>query len=260
VALLLSVLLIWPLAAAAEDTGAPKYTAGSIANSASNTAAQYAPNTFLSIYGENLAYGTRAITPDDVRGGELPTALGGAGVRVLINLVPANLYYVSPKQINILVPASFDSGRVTLQVVREGLAGPPVSLTLDPSAPAFFTSDGRNIIATHAGGSLITETSPARRGEIVVMYATGLGRTAPPAPPNRLPQGVSPLVGAKDFRVILNGSLVDPRRVLYAGLTPGFAGLFQINLQIPDEAPADPEIRVSTADQISLGGRFLWVR
>lgn len=256
---MLAALLVGSLAAAvAEDSGAPKYTAESIANSASNTAAHYAPNTFVSIYGENLAFVTRAISPDDIRGGELPTALGGAGVRVLINLVPANLYYVSPKQINILLPASFDPGRVTLQVVREGLAGPAVSLMLEPSAPAFFTSDGRNIVATHADSSLITEVSPARRGEVVVMYATGLGPTAPPAPPNRLPQSASPLT--KDFRLMMNGSIVESRRVLYAGLTPGFAGLFQINLQIPDDAPANPDIRAGYADQMSPTARYLWLQ
>lgn len=258
---LTAALLIGPLAAGlAGDSGAPSYTAESIANTAASLAAYYAPNTFLSIYGEELAFVTRAISPDDIRAGELPTVLPGTGVRVFLNLVPADVFFVSPRQVNVLVPASFGPGRVTLQLVRDGVAGPAIALNLAAAAPSFFSPDGRSIVATHADGTLVTEEAPARKGETVVVYATGLGPTNPATPPNRIAPAPAPLANMKDFRVLLNGIAVDPGRVPYVGLTPGFAGLYQINLELPDDAPAGPEIRAGYADAMSPPGRLLILR
>jgi uncharacterized protein (TIGR03437 family) len=244
----------------AQTPGAPYYTAASIANAAANVAGLYAPNAFVSIYGRNLAYVSRAIGPDDIRAGTLPTVLIGTGVRVLINNIPANVYYVSPGQVNVLIPVSLIPGPATLQVINSGLAGPPVSITLGAAAPSIFQADERIVIATHGNGPLVTESSPARRGETVVLYATGLGPTAPAALPNQIPQGIAPLARIADFRVLLNGETVDPRRVAYAGSTPGFAGLFQVNLQTPENAPENPEIRIGYPDQMSPTGRILPLR
>src|SRR5690349_3231669 len=106
-AVLLAALALGPLLADTGGTaGAPFYTADSIANSAANVAGYYTPNSFISIYGQNLAYVTKPIGPEDIRGGQLPTALTGTGVRVLINGTPADMYFVSPNQVNVLIPAS----------------------------------------------------------------------------------------------------------------------------------------------------------
>jgi uncharacterized protein (TIGR03437 family) len=56
---------------------------------------------------------------------------------------------------------------------------------------------------------------------------------------------------------MLNGVAVDSRRIYYVGVTPGYAGLFQINVRLPDDAPPDPEIRVGTSDRMSPEGRYL---
>src|SRR5690348_7781204 len=119
----LAALALGPLLADTSGTvGAPYYTADSIANSAANVAAFYTPNSFLSIYGQNLAYVTKPISPDDIRAGQLPTALTGTGVRVLINLIPADMYYVSPNQVNVLIPASLTAGPAVVQLVNDGVA------------------------------------------------------------------------------------------------------------------------------------------
>jgi uncharacterized protein (TIGR03437 family) len=255
---LLAAFVVGPLAAdTVGNSGAPQYSAESIANTAAAIAGFYAPNTFVSIYGVNLADATRAISPDDVTAGTLPTVLPGTGVRVLINLIPANIYFASPAQVNALLPPSLGPGNATLQVVRDGIAGPPVVLNLTNSAPAIFQYDAHTVIATHGNGPLVTAASPAKAGETVVLYASGLGPTSPPAIANKLAQVAAQVSSAGDFRVWLNGAMVDPKLVSYAGLTPGFAGLYQINVQLPANAPANPEIRIGYADQLSPAGRVL---
>jgi uncharacterized protein (TIGR03437 family) len=249
------LLLVFTLLFAQSTT--PVYTADSIANSAASIAGYYAPNTFITIYGKNLAYVTRAMTTDDIRGGILPTALIGTGVRVLMNNIPADIYYVSPGQVNLLVPTLLIVGPAVIQLVVDGLAGPPVTLMLGASAASLFQVDATTVLATHADGSLITLSAPARAGEVIVLYATGLGPTVPAAIPNQLPQVAARLAAMNEFQVVLNGTAVPAHRVLYAGVTPGYAGLFQINLLLPDDAPPNPEIRIGSGDRMSPPGRYL---
>lgn len=260
VAVLFAGLLPGSLVAQSSLPGYPSYTASSIANSASNTAGLYAPNTFISIYGTNLAYGTAAIGPDDLSAGMLPTALPGTGVRVLINSILADMYYASPTQVNALIPASLVPGPATIQVVYDALAGPPISVTLGAAAPALFQQDAQVVIATHGNGPLVTNASPAQPGETVVLYATGLGPTLPAAIPDRIAAAAAPIADLAGFQVLLNGVAVDPHQVLYAGVTPGFAGLYQINLQLPANTPSNPEIRIGFSTVMSPPGRILPVQ
>lgn len=250
--------LLW--ADSTGPSGAPRYSSESIANSASNLAGQYSPNSFVTIYGQTLAYETQAITPDELRSGTLPTVLRGAPVRVLISNIPANIYYVSPGQVNILIPPEISPGPVTLQLLNNGIAGPAVPLVLDSAAPALFQQDATTVIATHADGTLVTAKSPGRAGEIVILWAAGLGLTNPPARTNQLPQGISPLVRAAEFQVLLNGSKMDSKAIKYAGAAPGFAGLFQINVEVPASPPQDPEIRIGYSGQMSPPNRILPIK
>jgi uncharacterized protein (TIGR03437 family) len=259
----MELLCLWSLlliASPQADTGAPFYTAASLANSASNTNGPFAPNAFLTIYGQNLAFNTVAISADDMHGIILPTALIGSGVRVLINSILADMYYASPTQVNLLVPTSLLPGPAVLQLVVDGLAGPPVSIQLSDAAPALFQLDAATALATHASGALVTAASPASAGEVIVLWATGLGPTMPASTPNELPQTAAALARIADFRVLLNGVPLDPSRVLYAGAAPGFAGLFQINVHLPDDAPSNPEVRVSTGSMTSPASRTLLIQ
>lgn len=241
---------------------APYYTAASIANSAASVAGLYAPNTFVTIYGANLAFVTVAISADDIRGGMLPTSLIGTGVTVLINNLGAAIYYVSPGQINVLIPAGICLAAcpATLQLEVDGQAGPAVNIMLGATAPAMFQTDAATVLATHADYSLITAAAPAQPGEEIVLYASGLGPTIPPAIANQLPETAAPLAAGMNFQVMLNGSPVDPRDIAYAGAAPGFAGLFQINLILPADTPPNPEIRIGTSALMSPPSRFLPVQ
>jgi uncharacterized protein (TIGR03437 family) len=220
----------------------------------------YAPNSFITIYGERLSYVTRAMSPNDLRAGMLPTVLIGTGVQVLINHIPANVYYVSPTQVNVLAPASLSAGPASIQLVNDGLAGPTVDIVLDAVAPALFQLNAPGVLAAHLDGTVISANAPARRGEVVVIYATGLGPTVPPAIPNRLPTGAAWIARLADFAVWLNGEPVPAARILYAGISPPYAGLFQINVRVPEDAPQDPEIRCGFPESMSLPGSILAIR
>lgn len=240
-------------AALLADTG-PVYSADSVVNAADNQPGSLAPNTIATIYGTGLAYTTRALSADDIRGGMLPTVLPGTGVRVLVGSLPANIYYVSPNQINLLVPASLLPGASVVQVVLDGHAGPQVPIQLAAAAPALFQLDQQNVVALNADGSVITPTAPAKPGDPVVLYATGLGETVPRVVYGMLPTEAAPLKQFADFKVTLDGVAADASAVTYAGIAPGFAGLYQINLKLPASTGLNPEIRIGLGDQLSKPG------
>jgi uncharacterized protein (TIGR03437 family) len=164
------------------------------------------------------------------------------------------MYYVSPNQVNVLIPSLLIPGPVTVQLENRSLYGPAVQITLAAAAPALFEADATTVIATHGNGPLVTAESPAAPGEVVVLYATGLGETAPAAISGLLPEMASPLADLADFQVLLNGTAVDPQLIQYAGDAPGFAGLFQINLQLPANTPPNPEIQIGFAGGAGTGG------
>jgi uncharacterized protein (TIGR03437 family) len=190
----------------------------------------------------------------------LPTVLGGTGVRVLINNIPANIYYVSPTQVNLLVPTSLIAGPAVLQLVVDALAGPAIPIMLQTAAPGFFQSDATTIIGIHVDGSTITAASPAVPGETVVLFASGLGPTNPAAIPDQIPQTAASVTPMSSFSMLINGVAVDPQSILYAGVVPTFAGLFQINVQLPATVTANPQIQIGYAGTLSPTGRVLPVQ
>lgn len=236
---------------------APSYSAAGIVNAASNVSGALAPNTIATLYGANLAFVTRTLAPEDIRSGALPLALPGAGVRISIGDVPAHIYYVSPTQVNLLVPGSLTPGPAPLLLDVDGRAGPVVMVELVAAAPALFLRGDSRAVACRADGSLITEERPARPGDIVVLYATGLGRTRPNPKPGEIPTQAAALERLSEFSVLLNGQPVAAGQVLYAGLAPGFPGLYQVNLRLPEPAPKNAELRLRLGQELSPAGVLL---
>ncbi len=248
------LLSLVTLLLAAALQAAPSYSAASIVNAADNLAGPLAPNTIATIYGTGLAYGTKWLTPDDIRGGVLPTVLPGTGVRILVGGVLANLYYVSPLQINFLVPPNLLPGASDLQVVIDGLSGPLIPIQLAATAPALFQLDAQNAVTTRDDGSAITPDKPVKPGDDVILYVTGLGQTVPPVQYCELPTRAAPLKQLADLKVVLDGIVVDASNITYAGIAPGFAGLYQVNLKLPAATGSNAEIRIGFGDQLSKPG------
>jgi len=251
--LALAVLLAWTARGAA-----PSYSAAGIVSAGSFAQGPLAPNSLVTIFGSGLARSTQALTTADISGGYLPHELNYT--QVLVYGAPVPLFYVSDTQINFLMPADQSTGPAEIRVVREGLVGPVATVTIVAAAPALFAMPNGYAIVTHADASLITPDAPAHPGEIIVIYAAGLGKTERNPSTGELPPYISYLLNWKDTKVTLNGVAVDPNRMPYAGLTPYSAGLYQINLQLPDTVPADPELRVTIGDQSSQTGLKLALR
>jgi uncharacterized protein (TIGR03437 family) len=238
----------------AQQANAPIYTAAGIVNGAS-FGPTLAPNTIVSIFGTNLSWDTVALQAGDLAGGVMPTSLGN--VEVYFEGWPAYLYYVSPGQINLLVPSDLLPGTFQFWVARQGTSGPIVSVTLQSAAPAMFQYPTGTAIATHPDGSLVSTASPAASGAVITLWATGLGNTNPELEDGVLPSSAQWLSQLNLFEVWINGAALDPSAILYAGVAPGFAGLYQVNVQLPAQLPANPEIRLVLAGTMSPAGLIL---
>jgi uncharacterized protein (TIGR03437 family) len=228
---------------------APAYTADQIVNASNYTPGPFAPNSVLALFGTNLSWRTHALESSDIAADTLPTQM--AGVEVYVDDWPAPLLYVSGTQINFIVPGNEIAGDVTVRVTREGVLGPTVTVPLAEVAPALFDLGTGYAIATHAEGDLLTADSPGKPGEIVVIYLTGLGRTEPNPSPGEIPQTAAPILHLSDLAVSLDGAVLPSFRIKYAGVTPESGGLYQINLELPQDVGPDPRIRVAAGAMAS---------
>jgi uncharacterized protein (TIGR03437 family) len=249
---LLAVLIALPaLAQISGSTGAPSYSSESIVNAATQAAGALAPNAIATIYGTDLAFSTRAVANSDIVRGAMPTELDG--VQVWFNAQPCPLFYISPSQINFLIPYRAVAGTVTITVTRNGVAGLPVDIQVHDTSPGLFLWGDNQPVATHLDGQLISDSSPAFPGEIIVIYAGGLGHTTPDVSSGHLATAAFPIRFAPDLQILLDGIPCPPESLLYAGLAPGFAGLYQINLRVPPDAPPNPEIQLVLGAESSPG-------
>ena len=243
---------------------APSYSAAGIVNASDYSTGPFAPNSVLSLFGANLAFTAETVSQSNISGNKLPTQL--AGVLVIVDGTPAPLLAVassgSSQQINFLVPSTEIPGAVTVQVVRQGVYGPAITITLVDAAPALFANAGYAIAQDGdkgANNALVTPDAPAQPGEMIVLYATGLGHTQPNPDPGEIVPTAANIVNLATLQVLLDGSAIDSSLIKYAGLTPGSVGLYQINFILPNTVAPNPEIRVAVAGTTSAPGLKLAV-
>lgn len=231
----------------------PCYTAAGLVNGASFLP-DMAPGALVSLFGTDLAWQARSLTPYDHTPG-----LGG--VQVLINGNMAVVIYISPLQVNFLVPPSLPPGRATVELLRDGAAGGPISVTLKNYAPALFLLEPNVAVANrYPDWALATREYPAAAGEIVTLWAAGLGRLERAVGDLEVPQEANQIEARRQFRVMLNGIPLPDGQILYAGCAPGYYGLYQINLRLPDRIDPEPEVRIAIGDFVSPPGVRLHAR
>lgn len=235
---------------------APSIAKGGVLHAA-DYSSNIAPGAMVSVFGSNLA-------PATIKASSLPlpSTLSGVSVDVVASssTLSAPLYFISPGQINVQLP--FDAPVGTVQVRVRTAAGTSNSepISLIARAPAMFTKNmlgSGEVIAFHADYTAVAADKPAAAGEVIFVYASGLGAVEPAIGAGR-PGGDGasggPLNWVKDPVTVLVGGVASPQ-VWYAGLAPGFPGVYQINFQIPSSVQAGQyELKVQVAGRTSVAG------
>lgn len=213
-----SVLLVFALSSSA----APAQM--TVVNGASFGSMQpIAPGSFASVFGEHLC--SQTATGNWVAPGQLPTSLGGCSLTV--NGTPAMMQYVSPGQINFIVPRNMGPGIATV-VVNDGSQTVSGSATIGPAGPGVFALNGMGVGEGAMLNGMMWQAgpfSPTTSGQPtpVAIYCTGLDLSEKP--------GVS-----------IGGMAAN---VMWYGDAPGFAGLQQINISLPPGAAGSGRVPVT---------------
>jgi uncharacterized protein (TIGR03437 family) len=231
------------------------YPGLAVVNAASSVPAQaLAPGVFASIYPAGVTFGTNTIDvgslPNPV---PFPTVLGDT--QVLFNGQPAPVKYVSPGQINFIVPMNAPtSGTADVQVVRQstGQILTDGLVAMNAVSPAIFAGGQVNCslaggkcrqasVVNDADGTVNTPANPAAAGSYISIYATGQGFVQGAPSDGDIPR--SGLVQTSVLpKVFINACYVDDasctgetgvENVQFSGLSPQFPGVWQINVRIP---------------------------
>jgi uncharacterized protein (TIGR03437 family) len=205
----------------------PTFVGDSIVNGASVVGGLIAPWEIASIYGYTLGPQT-GVSSNGTPG----TSLGGTTVTV--SGTPAPILYASYNQINFQVPYTVTAGSTAqIQVTSSTGASGNVSVPVLSSAVGLFTnqSNGRGqVLAINQDGTVNSRSNPAVAGSYISLYADGLG-TLNETINAGTPTPNSPLFSASGTVNVIIGGLTAP--VQFAGLSPGYFGLDQINVQVP---------------------------
>ena len=228
----------------------PAVTSGGISNAA-NGLTPVSPGALVSIYGTNLAAGL-------AQADTIPLSTTLNGVSVTFNGIQAPLLFVSGGQINAQLPwnvlSSGTTGTANVVVTRNGTASASQSFQVGPFSPGIFAINNIAVainpdgsIAAPAGAIPGINTKPAKIGDPggLVILCTGLGAVNP--------AGVNGAASLDALRtatttptVLIGGKAAQ---VVFAGLSPQFVGVNQINVAIPAGTPTGNNVPI----QISLG-------
>lgn len=211
------------------------------------------PGEFIALYGTGLAATAKTATP--------PYPTGGFnGVSVLINNTPAPVYFVSPNQINALVPYATTGPTATIVVQNGTASSNTVTVPVAATSPGIYALNQSGVgpgAILDANYNIINSSNPAHAGQTVQIFLTGMGAvnpavkdgTAGSTNPNNLSLAVSPVTA------YIEGSQCA---VSYNGLAPGFPGLYQINVTLPTLLPATGSVPLALStgnayhDQVTI--------
>lgn len=169
----------------------------------------------------------------------VPLPLSLEGVSVTMDGVAAPILAVAnvsgTEQINVQVPWSlFDEETVSVVVTADGLSSDPVDVDVLVAQPGVFLIDGERPAIQHNVGFLpVTASSPLRPGEYAAAYLTGLGQVRN-LPPTGSAAAAANATTLRTVEATLDGQAAE---VVFAGLAPGFVGLYQVNFRVPESAP-----------------------
>ncbi len=189
----------------------------------------------------------------------LPKTLNG--VQVLFNGASVPLFYAGPNQVNFQVPmAAPQTGTADIQVLEAAtgrLMGDGL-VQMQPTVPGLFTQTGDGVgtaAALNQDNTVNSQNNPAKQGTVIQLYGTGQG-VVPGAPADGTAPG-GPVPTPMAPMVIMGTGLVPAANIQYAGLAPGLAGVWQINVLIPNTVitlPNNPTQVVVIQNNVPSGG------
>jgi uncharacterized protein (TIGR03437 family) len=222
--------------------------AGGIVNAANGAAAAVAPGSLVSIYGTNLAGATASATSTP-----LPTTLNG--VTVTVNGATVPLVYVSPGQINFQLPFEATNGTASATVSAGCGPSSPVTFPVASAAPYLLLGGTGDAIVQNQDFSFNSADNAAPKSSIVTVYLIGIGPldrqvATGAATPAEFFNARSP------FKALIGGFDTS---VKFLGMTPGFVGLAQANLEIPNLSPGKYPI-VITVNGVDSNAASMYVK
>lgn len=210
-----------------EVTAPPEISAGGVVNAASYMP-KLAPGSLFTIFGSSLALATQGAAA-------LPLPANLAGTSVTIGGKQAPLVYVSAGQINAQVPyEALEAQIVPVVVTVNGVSSPAVNVSVTAAAPGIFQFGQKRAVVQNPDFSVNDANNPAAANSYVIAYLTGAGRVDNAVPSGGAASG-DPLSRP---RGPVTATIADmPADVAFGGLTPGFVGLMQVNLKVPNLQP-----------------------
>jgi uncharacterized protein (TIGR03437 family) len=220
-------------------------SAGGIGSAATYANNGVAPGEVLAIFGTHL--GPAAGVSNQVSGGIVPNSL--AGVRVWFDDIAAPILYASAGQLNVVVPYAIAGETATsVRVEYMGAFSPAVSVQVLAAQPGIFTLDASGLgpaAVLNEDYSVNSTTNPAKRGDQVMIFATGQGATTPAGTDGLVALAASTAAPPQAVTVQIGG---QPATVSYAGNAPGMVeGALQVNATVPMNVTPGSAVRVVVA-------------
>ncbi|HEY6393221.1 MAG TPA: hypothetical protein VIX89_18210, partial [Bryobacteraceae bacterium] len=202
------------------------FVGGAVNNGTFASREALAQGDIAAVFGDQFTLG------DPQLAGSVPLPKNLAGTQVFVNDLAAPLYFTSAGQIDFQVPFEVPRGPAVVRVDRNGQRGNSISVTIAAAAPRFILLNGGPYAIMTTPDAVLTgiPTHPAKSGDVVVIYTIGFGQTSPPvqtgaaapADPLAVINGVQVC-----FRPNLPVALENCNDAAFAGLSPGFVGLYQ---------------------------------
>ena len=235
-----------------QSAASPPTISSVVSASGFNANAGLASGTWLEIYGDKLSATTRSWTGDDFMGNNAPTSL--ENVHVTVGGIPAFVDFVSPGQVNVQAPDDSKTG-AGFEVVLTNSSGSSNAISLQKNAvapallaPTSFNVQGQQWLVaqfadqTYAGKPGLVSGLNFRipkPGDVLIVYGIGFGAVTPPTPAGVIATVATALENPPSIRF---GDV--PATLAYAGLAPGYVGLYQFNVVVPAVTPGDMPFNV----------------
>jgi uncharacterized protein (TIGR03437 family) len=213
-------------------------TINAIVNAASGAAGGVAPGETVAIFGAQMApEGVASFVPASA----VALSTTAANTQVLFDGIPAPLTYLSPGQINVVVPYEVaGAGSTNIIVQTQGRRSAPFTVAVVDAAPGIFANSLGS--ALNQDGSHNTPSNPAQIGDIITLFATGEGQTNPPGVTGKLATETALPTPLLRVTVQIGGQTAT---LMYAGELPRGAGVMQINAVVPDGIALGDQVPVT---------------